>query len=281
MAKELRIKRRLAGDAGPPATLLNAEIAFNEIGGVLYYGRGLGANNVATEIVPIAGFGAFVGLTGTQNINGIKTFMDDVYLNGFVFAQTPEPEDNSPRIATTAFVRSQNYATLVNGVIPAAQLPGFVDDIVEYGNITYLPPVGEPGKLYITTDTGITYRWSGSTYVEIVASPGSSDAIVEGVINLFLTPERVFTYSPVKSVAGRTGDVYLTQADVGLSLVDNTPDLDKPISTSMQLSLDAKADLVHVHTINDVSNLPSTLGTIAQTLLQKVNTTDIIDGGGF
>ena len=46
----------------------------------------------------------------------------------------------------------------------------------------------------------------------------------------------------VSSVAGRTGDVVLTKSDVGLSSVDNTSDLDKPISTATQTAINAKAD---------------------------------------
>jgi hypothetical protein len=36
----LRIKRRLAGDAGPPTTLSEGELAFNEVDGTLYIGVG-------------------------------------------------------------------------------------------------------------------------------------------------------------------------------------------------------------------------------------------------
>lgn len=281
MTKAVRIKRRLSGEPGAPAQLLNAELAFNEISGVLYYGRGLEPDTTASEIIEIGGFGAFVGLAGSQQISGEKTFLNSTFFAANVFAPTPPTNDSSNRLATTAFVKSQNYATLVNGLIPAEQLPGFIDDIVEYGDESYLPEEGEAGKLYVITNTGRVYRWSGSMFVEIVASPGTTDAIAEGSINLFLTPDRVFTYSPVKSVVGRTGDVFVTQNDIGLTNVNNTADIDKPISIAMQFALDAKAELVHTHVITDVVDLSSTLTTITQSLSQKVNVTDIIDGGGF
>ncbi|MGL4781738.1 MAG: hypothetical protein ACRCXN_13045 [Bacteroidales bacterium] len=47
--------------------------------------------------------------------------------------------------------------------------------------------------------------------------------------------------SQVASVAGKTGAVSLVKADVGLGDVDNTSDLNKPISTATQTALDAKA----------------------------------------
>ena len=43
----------------------------------------------------------------------------------------------------------------------------------------------------------------------------------------------------VISVAGRTGDVTLSKDDVGLGNVDNTSDLEKPISTATQEAIDA------------------------------------------
>ena len=46
----------------------------------------------------------------------------------------------------------------------------------------------------------------------------------------------------VKSVNGKTGAVTLEKGDVGLGSVDNTKDVDKPISTAMQTALDKKAD---------------------------------------
>lgn len=46
----------------------------------------------------------------------------------------------------------------------------------------------------------------------------------------------------VISVNGRTGEVVLTKTDVGLSNVDNTSDINKPISTAQQAALDKKVD---------------------------------------
>ena len=46
----------------------------------------------------------------------------------------------------------------------------------------------------------------------------------------------------VISVNGRTGEVVLTKTDVGLSNVDNTSDVNKPISTAQQAALNDKVD---------------------------------------
>ena len=56
------------------------------------------------------------------------------------------------------------------GKVPAAQLPSYVDDVVEYASKSAFPGTGEEGKIYVATDTNLTYRWSGSQYVEISPS---------------------------------------------------------------------------------------------------------------
>lgn len=84
------------------------------------------------------------------------------------------------------------YASLDSGgKVPASQLPSYVDDAVEAANFAALPGTGETGKIYVTLDDNKTYRWSGSAYVEISASPGSTDAVPEGATNLYHTAARV------------------------------------------------------------------------------------------
>ena len=61
---------------------------------------------------------------------------------------------------------------LVNGVIPANQLPSFVDDVLEFPALASFPATGEAGKIYIDVSTGKTYRWNGAGYTEISASAG-------------------------------------------------------------------------------------------------------------
>lgn len=76
MSNTIRIKRRASGGgAGAPASLNNAELAFNEQTNILYYGVGTGgAGGTATTIIAIGGNGAFVDLTTNQTISGVKTF---------------------------------------------------------------------------------------------------------------------------------------------------------------------------------------------------------------
>ena len=56
------------------------------------------------------------------------------------------------------------------GHVPASQLPSYVDDVQEYPSRSGFPATGEAGKIYVATDTNLTYRWTGSGYVEISPS---------------------------------------------------------------------------------------------------------------
>lgn len=54
--------------------------------------------------------------------------------------------------------------------IDSAYLPSFVDDVLEYATQSVFPQEGEGGKIYVDLSTNKTYRWGGSTYVEISPS---------------------------------------------------------------------------------------------------------------
>lgn len=79
MSNTIRVKRRAGGAAGAPASLENAELAFNEVDNSLWIGKGTGgAGGSATVVIPIGGDGAFVALTGDQTIGGNKAFSQPV-----------------------------------------------------------------------------------------------------------------------------------------------------------------------------------------------------------
>jgi len=81
------------------------------------------------------------------------------------------PEDSANRGIASG------YASLdSSSKVPSSQLPSYVDDVVEYANQAALPATGETSKIYITLDTNRIYRWSGSTYVEIVSGGAGGSA---------------------------------------------------------------------------------------------------------
>lgn len=84
----------------------------------------------------------------------------------------------------------------------------------EYSSIASFPPIGQVEVIYLASNTNRIYRWNGVEYIEISAAP-------------------------VTSVNAETGAVVLDKTDIGLGNVDNTSDLNKPISTATQTALNS------------------------------------------
>lgn len=74
-------------------------------------------------------------------------------------------------------------ADIVDGKVPAAQLPSCVDDVLEYDTMSAFPATGESGKIYVAKDTNLVYRWSGTQYVEISPSPTLDNTVTDNSPN--------------------------------------------------------------------------------------------------
>jgi phage-related tail fiber protein len=111
---------------------------------------------------------------------------------------------------------ANGYASLdSSGLVPAAQLPSYVDDVLEYVTMSVFPATGETGKIYVDTTTNKTWRWSGTVYVEISASPGSTDSVTEGSINLYFTNARA--QAAVTTITGNAATATLAAAATKLA----------------------------------------------------------------
>ena len=78
---------------------------------------------------------------------------------------------NDAQVKRSEMGVANGVATLdSDGKVPASQLPSYVDDVLEYDNKAAFPATGESDKIYVAKDTNLTYRWSGSAYVEISVS---------------------------------------------------------------------------------------------------------------
>lgn len=232
-----------------------------------------------------------------------------------------------------------------SGVIPTSQLPSYVDDVIEVATFNNLPITGESGKIYIVQNTNLTYRWSGTDYVEIskslalgenssTAYPGDKgkattdklnripDKLITDTVNVNQsTTEAVLNFTTYRQEAQQTGRNTLTitsattsqaglmssadktklnslkdqsgitadidavqsnlethinnksnphevtKAQVGLSEVDNTSDVNKPISNATQTALNGKFSATDGNalkqTIEDMPNLVVTKGSVS------------------
>ena len=103
-----------------------------------------------------------------------------------------------------------------SGKVPSSQLPSYVDDVEEFDNLAGFPVTGETAKIYIAKDTNLTYRWGGSTYVEI--SP--SLALGETSASAYRGDRGKTAYDHSQLTSGNPHNV--TKLDVGLSNVVNS-----------------------------------------------------------
>jgi len=118
-----------------------------------------------------------------------------------------------------------------NGFVPSSQLPAYVDDVLEFPSLASFPIIGENGKIYIALDTNLTYRWGGTVYVEI----SSSLTLGETSSTAYRGDRGKTAYDHSQIFSGNPHGT--TKADVGLGNVDNTSDLNKPISTATQTAI--------------------------------------------
>ena len=70
------------------------------------------------------------------------------------------------------------------GKIPTSQIPGSIEEVVEYANFAALPATGVASRVYVTMDNNKTWRWSGSTYIEISPSDVSSVNGMTGAVTI-------------------------------------------------------------------------------------------------
>lgn len=124
---------------------------------------------------------------------------------------------------------ANGIATLdTNGKVVLTQIPDSVLGQLEYmgtWDLTTFPTATQKGQYWIASVNGNGYTvgdwavWNGTAF------------------------DKVDNTDAVATVAGRTGNVVLTKSDVGLANVDNTADMDKPVSTAQQTALNLKANI--------------------------------------
>jgi len=123
-----------------------------------------------------------------------------------------------------------------SGKVPTSQLPSYVDDVLEYANIGALPATGSAGIIYVTLDDNKIYRWSGTAYTVI----SDTIALGETSATAYRGDRGKIAYDHSQIITGNPHGT--TKSDIGLGNVDNTSDVNKPVSTATQTALNAKVD---------------------------------------
>ena len=133
--------------------------------------------------------------------------------------------------------------------IAATYLPSYVDDVLEYANTAGFPAIGETAKIYVALDTNKTYRWSGSAYAEISASPGTTDALTEGATNLYFTTARA------RAALSATGAITYDSATGVISATLTSGYASKTVSANTTLAADTEYETGRNLRINHGVNL--------------------------
>lgn len=238
MANTIRIKRRASGGGGgAPATLANAELAFNEQTNILYYGTGTGgAGGSATSVIAIAGSGAFAPLASPD-------------LTGTPTAPTATLGTNTTQIASTAFVQNavagSGSITAVTATAPLSSTGG------SSPNISITQASGSVNGFLSSTDWATFNNKAPTnspsfTGVPIAPSAASSDTSTQIATTAFVKSVPLNSFAvPTNSVA------FNAQKITGLS--DPTADQDaatKFYVDSVAQGLDVKASVVAATTVN-------------------------------
>lgn len=180
----------------------------------------------------------------------------------------------------------QNFANLSdNGKVPANQLPSYVDDVLEYGTFNTFPTTGEDGKIYVAQDTNLTYRWSGTRYVEIsqslalgetssTAYPGdkgkqlSEDLKAE--ISRAKAAENVLTTNLNAEITNRNSEISRLDTKIETE-ADRATNAETTITTNLNTEI-ARAKKAEQQEANNRSDADDAIKNLLNTEVNRANT---------
>ena len=130
---------------------------------------GLDSKNVQEALVAIK------DIADNGGVTGVKGDSETTYRKGNVNITKANVGlgnvTNDAQVKRSEMGVANGVATLdADGKVPAAQLPSYVDDVLEFDKKASFPATGEADKIYVAKDTNLTYRWGGTAYVEISVS---------------------------------------------------------------------------------------------------------------
>lgn len=223
---DMKLRKINSYDATTRTSTWDVVFDFNQGGGGISYTFGAGLSlDTSTNTVTNSGVRSVA--TGTTNgtisvnTNGATI---DIPVNGLgtmAYKSSLTQSDVTTGLGYTPIDsadkgQANGVAELdANGLVPSSQLPSYVDDVLEYATMSSFPATGQSGKIYVDLSTNLTYRWSGSAYVEI--SP--SLALGTTSSTAFRGDYGQTAYNHSQQTSGNPHNV--TKTDVGLGNVPN------------------------------------------------------------
>ena len=156
--------------------------------------RAINAKQLATKVTSNAAITAGTGTKITYDAKGLVT-------SSTTLSASDIPDISATYVPQTAVGAANGVASLDgDGKVPSAQLPSYVDDVIDAYIVSGSTPLSagwlsktsggsaltpETGIIYVVLSSGEyqnkTYRWSGSTYVEISSSPAQATESTAGI----------------------------------------------------------------------------------------------------
>jgi hypothetical protein len=186
-----------------------------------------------------------------------------------------------------------NFATLDSGgKVPASQLPSYVDDVIEgiYVNSTTFtvggnPIVLETGKIYVSTNTHLTYRYTGAELIQL-STVAETDPIFTASNAFGISGTDKTNWNAAFSWGNHANASYLTASSTvitnisnnvanlqgGLSNLTNTVNATNNLVNTINGSYITASSTTITNISNNVANLQGDLGNLTNVVANKVNT---------
>lgn len=116
-------------------------------------------------------------------------------------------------------------ADLVDGKVPASQLPSYVDDVLEYNKLADFPLEGETGKIYIEINTSKQFRWSGARYIQIIDTSAFEEALLTKLEKPLESINQPDAYNYIPLLNNNNATKKITSQDLGKDLFVKAPSL--------------------------------------------------------
>ena len=236
---------------------------------------GLSAAQILAKLITVDGSGSeldadmldgkhatdFAGATHRHTVDDVSGLLDAL----------------ASKLNTSALGSPNGAASLdSNGKILPSQIPGSVDDVIEVADYESLPTSGVNSVLYVTVDTSKVYRWSGSTYIEISASPGSTDAVPEGTVNFYFTDERA--RAAVSNITGNAATADRLRVPRKIELDGDVKGETLFSGSGDVVIITTIADSSHSHPVSEITGLSPV--AISGSYTDLVNIPTLADMGG-
>lgn len=134
-------------------------------------------------------------------------------------------------------INDDDYVQTVDGIIPSSILPSYVDDVLEYSDQSKFPNPGDNGKIYVDTSTNLTYRWGGSSYVEI----SKSLALGTTSTTAYRGDHGLLAYQHISKIGNPHG---LTLGDLSITIDAETINYLSGLTENINSALAKKLDLI-------------------------------------